>query len=81
MPSVKCLRCHLCGVWSWTVSRAFEGCPLCLPCYVDVLEERQWAESGTVRGWTGAEPKVEVLREGPDEHPAPEPYRQLDLFD
>jgi len=83
-------QCHMCKEWSWTVSRSFERCPLCLPCYVDVLEERQWTKSGgksKVRGRVSAEPVRAQLGEGPDKRPAPEPSRsalvfgkQLDLF-
>ena len=77
-------QCHLCREWSWMVSKSFERVPLCLVCYVDALEERQWVQSGgksKVRGLGGAEPVKQQLGEGPDQRPAPEPYRQLDLFE
>ncbi len=94
MRLVKCLRCHLCGVWSWTVSSALEGCFLCLPCYVDVLEERQRARSGEVGGRVDQSQSLQdptrtnldagssaPLGEGPDQRPDPLPYRQMDLFE
>ncbi len=74
-------RCHLCHEWGWMVSKAFEGCPLCIPCYVDVLEERQRARSGEVRGRASADPIKPNLGEGPDQRPASEPHRQMDLFE
>jgi len=81
-PSFKpkkpaCLRCFMCGAYTWTVTRALQwsNVELCLPCYVDVLEERQ--EKGA-----SAVPVVEKLREGPDQQVRPLRFgEQMDLFD
>ena len=68
-------QCFICRQWSWDVCSGVGTPLLCLPCYVDVLEVKQ------ARGALGkTEPKVDPLREGPDQSEPPSPSVQLDLF-
>ena len=68
-------QCFICREWTWDVcvTRPIRV-DLCLPCYVDVLEVRQR------RGVPlETDPEVDLLREGPDQSPAPS-RPQLELF-
>ncbi len=82
MPSIQCF---ICREWSWDVSNVKEV-PLCLPCYVDVLEVKQ------ARGVMGASKQARSTPSAPgngastpesDGSPgnSPSPFRQLELFD
>lgn len=68
-------QCFICREWSWDVSNV-QRVPLCIPCYVDVLEVRQ------ARGDVGkAERSAQQPRGRPGKSvPAPSPYVQTDLF-
>jgi len=71
--------CWICREWSSVVSNV-QGVPLCIPCYVDVLEIRQKRQEKGLR----AEPEVATLGDGPHRSAVPstaEPFRQLDFFD
>jgi len=68
-------KCFICREWSWDVSKSFDGVPLCLPCYVDVLEVRQ-ARGAMVESQG---PRL-VADEAKSTGRSPSPFLQMDLF-
>jgi len=69
------LRCFICREWSWDVSKSFEGVPMCLPCYVDVLEVRQARGVMVEPARQEGGPPAKITGNSPS------PYRQLELFE
>ncbi len=69
-------QCFICREWGWDVSNVKEV-PLCMPCYVDVLEVRQ------ARGVMGepARQEGDPPATTPGNFPSPFAPQTLDLFD
>jgi len=80
----SCLQCFICRQWTWDVCETNNWhVPLCLPCYVDVLEVRQargvmGAPLGGIQNVTSSDVIPEATKPGN----SPSLFgRQIEMFD